>query len=910
MVIKPEVKYFLTWDEAFQSGVQLAGGKGWNLGRLATYGFNIPMGGVLTTLAYDEFIRHNSLQDTVKHIAKSITIQNIEEADIQNELLQLRKKIKEGSLPQLIVEELIYLLSQGIVERPLAVRSSASAEDSSKASFAGIHESFLNVRGFDNILAAVKGCYASLWSPQAVVYRRKVNISDDEMAVAVVVMEMVEAQSAGVGFTCDPQTGRQDVLVVNANFGLGESVVNGAVEPDTYYLEAGPWSAVPRLISRKTGRKEGLTLNKEGGGTQFVQSGEFSIRQVLPDEKIKKLGLLLLRVFEALGDCEQHQDVEWVFDGRDFVLVQARPVTALPRNTFAAIKNQPDIWSNGNYRDAVPMVLSPLNRSLMKNFIVTVHESSFTEIGYQLPEGLQFSRFFNGRLYANMSALQWAWFDSMGGLPRDINIFWGGHQPEIEIKDPKPYKGLIGLKRLWHGIRSVSITKKATKNAAKSFAQVLSFVEAVNEKELRQLPDGDIINLYDELCLIVREFGRQFSFLSGAGTMPLLALFRILVKYFSERTFMVLNALMVGGASGITSADHGYRLVELAEIARRDKDAVQFFAGTAFDSAQSISDMTFDATQLFAGTAFDSLSWEEQLPEGSPFKQSFRDFIGEYGHRAVYELDIINPRWKEDPSYLMGIIQSTINTADLGKLRAEQKEKFERAWLEIKDKVPSRKHSSIRKCISKAQAGAAVREMTKSVLVMAIGSYRMIAQELGSRFCERGIIEEKVDIYFCTWPELVSLLIGEWNGVGLRALIEARKATRSEMESISAPDIIFGETPKFIEAVTQTSGNCLKGVAVATGKASGIARLISHPDEGSRLQPGDVLVAPSTDPGWTPLFLKACAVVMETGGFLSHGAIVAREYGVPAVVNIPGVMKVIKDGRKVVVDGDEGKVYL
>lgn len=346
---------------------------------------------------------------------------------------------------------------------------------------------------------------------------------------------------------------------------------------------------------------------------------------------------------------------------------------------------------------------------------------------------------------------------------------------------------------------------------------------------------------------------------------------KVLVKHFGGRAPTLLNALMVGGGAGITSADHGYRLVALAEIARRDDDAVTFFSGTPFDP----------------------LSWEEKLPERSPFKQAFREFLGEYGHRAVYELDIINPRWKEDPSYLMDIVRSTLYTADLGKLKAEQKEKFERAWLEIKDQVPSKKHSSIRKWIGQAQSGAAVREATKSVLAGAMAGYRMTARELGARFCERGIIEEQADVYFCAWLELVSVLTGQWDGAGLRELIAARKARMTEMESIPPPDIIFGETPRFAEPVRLTSGNCLEGVPVAAGKATGAARLIRHPGEGHRLMPGDVMVAPSTDPGWTPLFLKAGAVIMETGGFLSHGAIVAREYGVPAVVNIPCVMKVM-----------------
>ncbi|WP_088225161.1 PEP/pyruvate-binding domain-containing protein [Desulfosporosinus sp. FKB] len=886
---KSKDKYVLTWDEAFWCGVQEAGGKGWNLGRLAKYGFKIPMGGALITRAYAEFIKHNRLEDRVKNISESVTLGNIEEPENQDKLSQLREKIKGGSIPQLIIEELRTMLdSLGILERPMAVRSSASAEDSAQASFAGIHESFLNVRGWNNILESIKGCYASLWSNQAIAYRRKLRISDDEVVTGVVVMEMVDAQAAGVGFTCDPQTGRRDILVINANFGLGESVVAGTVEPDTYYLEANPAYAVPQLIERKTGRKEGATCLKDGGGTQFVPTAEYFTRRVLPDEKIEKLGLLLLRVFEALGHFDQHQDVEWVFDGRDFVLVQARPVTSLPRKTFDALKNQADIWSNGNYRDAMPMVLSPLNRRSAINTIDKILKFNFTETGYPLPEGLQFSRFFNGRLYCNLSALQWAMFDAMGALPRDFNAGWGGHQPEIELKDPKPFEGIIGKKRIERGIKYNDLVNEATKNAGTIHARVMGSINDLTKDGFRHLSDKRFIQLHNDLGKISQGFAGEFTFLSGAASMAIGRLINILMEYFAYGTPMIINGLMVGGTADITSADHGYKLVELAEIARQDHDAVQFLTGPAFDPT----------------------GWEEQLSERSPFKQAFREFLKEYGHRAVYELDIINPRWKEDPSYLMDIIRSTINTADLAKLKAKQKEKFEQAWWEIEKTVPSNMHSSIKELIRGAQEGAAVREKTKSVMAVLMEAYRMIAQEIGSRFCERDIIEKQSDIYFCTWPELITILDGEWEGDGLRALVAERKIFMSEMEAIAPPDIIMGDTPKYSEPAARSSGNFLAGVPVAAGRASGTARLIRHPDEGSRLQPGDVMVAPSTDPGWTPLFLKASAVIMETGGFLSHGAIVAREYGIPAVVNIPGVMQVIKEGWKVDVDGDEGKIFL
>jgi len=881
------IKYFLNWEEAFQSSAGQTGGKGWNIARLAKYGFKIPIGGVLTTEAYHELIQTNGLQDLINSISNLITVENMD--GYLDLLLQLRKKIMASSLSLTVVEELAGNLNKlGITERALAIRSSASAEDSAQASFAGVHESFLNVHGLENILAAIKGCYASLWSPQAVAYRRKLNIADNEVVPAVVIMEMVAAQAAGVGFTCDPQTGRQDLFVVNANFGWGESVVSGAVEPDSYYLDASAWNAVPQLIKRKTGRKEGMTQLKADGGTHFVPFADLSSQQVLSDAEIEKLGLILLRVFEALGECEQHQDVEWAFDGRDFILLQSRPVTALPRYTFSAMTNKPEIWSNGNYRDAVPMVLSPLHRRLMKNVIDIIQYTALAAPGYPIPEGFQFSRFFQGRLYCNMSALQWANYDATGILPRDFNPFWGGHQPEIELEDPDPYSGQIGLERQSRMMKGVGLIIESAANSAHTFTEMNQTIKSLIGDGFDQIADRDFIAKYNELGMVIQGYSEKFNFLSGVGSFAFVTLMQKLFGYLGPRTTIVINGLMVGGEARITSADHGYRLLELAEIARSDQEAVQYLTGQAFNP----------------------LAWEEQLPASSSFKQAFQSFISDYGYRAVYELDIINPRWKEDPSYLLDFIKSTMEKMRLSKWKAEQKEKFDRAWQEVTEKVPANELEAIRHAISDAQAGAAVREMAKSVLVMAFEPYRLMALELGNRLSQRGILDSTSDIFYCSWSELVSILSGEWSGDGLRSLVETRKAAQKAKEALAPPDIIRGDEPVFSEPITQASGNFLQGVAAVAGKAAGAARLINHPSEGNRLQMGDVLVAPSTDPGWTPLFLKTCAIVMETGGFLSHGAIVAREYGVPAVVNVPGVMQVINDGQQVIVDGDEGKVFL
>lgn len=885
--MKTELEFIFSWHEAIPAGVEKVGGKGWNLGRIARYGFKIPSGFVLSTEAYNQFIQHNRLTGFIDEISQSITLTNLDEYNDQ--FSQLREKIMTGSIPVFLVEELSKaLLEFGIGDKPLAVRSSASMEDAAQMSFAGIHESFLNVYGREQVLTSIKDCYASLWSPQAVAYRRRFNLSDQQVVPAVVIMEMVAARAAGVAFSCDPQTGRRDRLVVHANFGLGESVVNGAVEPDSYYLDASAWYAIPRLVDKKIGCKEGQTKIKSGGGTVFINTEDSAAEQVLKDAEIENLGLLILRVFESLGEGEQHQDIEWAFDGQDFFLLQARPVTALPCYTFDGFRGQQEVWSNGNYRDALPMVLSPLHRQLMKSAIDTLQYTSLSAVAYPIPEGFQFSRFFNGRLYCNISALQWAYYDCSGMLPRDFNPFLGGHQPDIEVDDTDPYQGEQGQIRQERTMQSFALVMEASTNANRTFAQVIRSIETIIAGGFATISDRNFIDKYNQLGQVVKDYSEKFNFLAGAGNMSLVMLLQALAGHLGDRTMMVINGLMVGGEAGITSADHGYRLVELAQIAQGDEAARQFLESDNYNPLQ----------------------WEQQLPEGSLFKKEFRKFIGEFGHRGVYELDIINPRWHEDPSYLFEMIKSTMAEANLEQWKARQAEIFDRAWQEVADKVPANELEAIKQGIKDAQEGAAVKEMTKSVLVIALEAYRKLALQLGNRFKQRGLLIDVNDIFFCSWPDLIGILNGEWNGDELRILVADRQTVHKQKDLMAAPDLIMGEKPVFSQALLHPSGNYLQGVGAATGKASGLARLINHPAEGNRLLPGEILVAPSTDPGWTPLFLKTSALIMETGGFLSHGAIVAREYGVPAVVNVPGVMRQLEDGQQVIVDGDEGRVYL
>lgn len=879
---------FLNWSEAFDAGPKIVGGKGWNLGRLTRYGFRTPIGGVLSTYAYQEFILENGLNESIAAISQTVTIENVQEESSLRKFDQIQAMIKHGEIPSNIRDELRRTLQElNISNSSLAVRSSASMEDSSTLSFAGIHDSLLNISGLNNLISAIKECYASLWTPRAVAYRRKMNVQDEDVLLGVVIQEMIHAEAAGIGFSCDPRTGEEDVIVINANFGLGESVVGGLIQPDEYYLDNNPRLAKPSISSIKVGRKEGITLLKKDGGTNFSPTLEFADKQVLTNQQIEQLGLVILRVFDALGQGINHQDVEWVFNGREFILVQARPVTAMPKITPSELRDQPEIWSNGNFRDAGPMVFSTLGNMIGKDIVDVVFSAYLTAVGYPILPGLRNSRLFNGRVYANLSLLQWRFYDCFGITPSSTNEAMGGHQPEIRINEKGPYHGLRGLKRLSRFYKFVLVLNKFKKNAVKTFAAVDEYTRELRKKDFKNLPDQDFLKLYSEIMIARKDYMPTFSLMSGVATYPNQKLVAKLKKHFDSQGNSLATAVLAGGAK-ITSAQHGYRLLELAQMVREDSEAKKFFLAQPFNP----------------------LNWDNAMSDNSLFKKAFVDFLEEFGHRGVYELEIINPRWRENPSYLLDIIKNSIETADLNKIQAQQKLKADQAWEEISRALPFYQKSIVHYWANQAGKGAELREMSKSVFVKFFEPLRLMFEEIGQRLQERAILEQKADVYHCALSELASILSNEWDGHSLKYLVTERKANRERLESLDPPDIIIDDVPSFAKPAHLGSGKVLSGLGVAAGKASGIAKLINHPNEWAKLEAGNIMIAPSTDPGWTPLFLRVSGIVMETGGFLSHGAIVAREYGIPSVVNIPGAMKIIRDGTEITVDGDNGQVIL
>ncbi|MBI4854547.1 MAG: pyruvate, phosphate dikinase [Acidobacteria bacterium] len=874
----PVLDKILNWADAALAGASVCGGKGWNLGRLYRYGFQIPLGGVIAANYYQQITSTPEIKNLQIELLK-ITALEATNIEITKKLNKIRDLIENIELSVEFINELkTFLDSLNLLDKAIAVRSSATAEDGLEASFAGIHTSFLNVIGLESIIKAIKGCYASLWTPQALAYRRKMKLLDDEVLCAVVLCQMVTAPSsntpisAGVAFSCDPRTGRRNVVTINATFGLGDKLVSGHINPEeiTVLYKYSQFKQIERNLVNK---------------------------QVLSDEQVLKLARLVWRVHWALGKSHPPQDIEWAFDGKDFWLLQARPVTKLPQLTSSAISHLPTIWSTANIKDAVAGVPTTITWNMVLDCVTEIIYASTDEIGYKRPDGLEIARRINGRGYFEVNNMQWVFYDAFGLMPEDVNRSLGGHHPPIPIAEGNPLAGKVGRERQLRQIKFLLAILKTEKNHPNEINELTNKTKQWKAIDVSKRTNQELFYLLEEMSNAQYDFAYKFQLANAVAGAWVKPIYDTLMKIKPERAESLTNALLTGTGQ-ITTAEHGYRLYSLATTAQKDADALNYLNQKSFDPK----------------------AWCK-LPAKSLFRKEFEGFLEEFGHRAVYEAEVANPRWNEDPSYLLEQIQIILKSGNSTPPQNKALELRQKAEKEISElSLPYR--FILKWLIKKARYGAGLRELSKSTLVRAIEPIRKVMLEIGRRMVIDNLLDEPTDIFHLSGLTTASYLLGEWSGKGAKELASDNKLERAKFLAQGSEDcFIFGLNGNLNTSLTTVNqptltitetaeGLFLKGLGVASGKASGQARIILHPEEGNLLAPGEILIAPSTDPGWTPLFLRASAVVMEIGGFLSHGAIVAREYGLPAVVNIPNLLSLIKNDDKIIVDGDKGEVII
>lgn len=869
------------WPAIDVAGVDVVGGKAATLARLAGLEFPVPAGFAVPVAVYRAWLG-DGVADCLQTAARL-------DADQGEALNALHGDLLRRRPPTGLVNALESLLDTPSWRgRACAVRSSAPQEDAAQASFAGIHRTVLNVTGADSLARAIVQVWASLWTPAAVAYRQRIGLPHEQAAMAVLVMPLVRAEAAGIAFSCDPASGRDDRLVVHANHGLGESLVDGEVAGDEAVLEVSRVDETLSLVGYRIGAKRRRSVPRADGGTELLNaSAEHAAARVLDDAQALRLGRLLRLAATALGDVGQPFDMEWAWDGERFWLLQARPVTAIARCTYPALLALPDIWSRGNTVDVVPHPLSPVEWATVLGTCNTMLESGWRLVGYPLHPGIQRVRIIDGRMYLNMSVIQWECFDGFGLLPLATNRLVGGHQPEI------PVTAASRAARRQHFWRKVRFAIHAEGLRRRGRRQVAALSKLWHAWRDKPLPTGDAarIDLVNELMRAVRHSDGML-FMQGSGGGALSTLVDMLDSRSPGEGHALAAALLAGGQPSV-SAQQGYDLARVAQMAQRDATARAWLARPAAERGD----------------------WHA-LPSDNPFRRAFAAFLDRYGHRGIYETYLRNPRWSERPDDLLDNLPG-LAQADLAALADRQRAAAAAAWQRVKTHWPWWQRGWLRVVVHAARRDSNDREAARSGFVGGAEPLRRLLLDIGSAWTRRAWLEEPSDIFQLMLHETVAVLDGSRPGAAARTLAARRKADFQRWRQIVPREVVLeGDAallqapPAEIDDGVPAAGAhpVLRGVAVGSGRATGPVRRVRTPADGAMLQPGDVLLAPSTDPAWTPLFLRAAALVVETGGFMSHGAIVARELGIPAVVNLPGALALLRDGERVQVDGGSGTV--
>ena len=806
-----------------------AGGKGANLGELVRSGFPVPPGFVVTTAAYDTFVRQKSLSQI---IAQALRVEPVNGAAI-------RSAFQETPIPTEIEQEIRSAYRQ-LGQGPVAVRSSATAEDLPQAAFAGQQDTYLNVIGEQAVLEAVRRCWASLWSDRAISYRQRQGVDQEQVKLAAVVQRMVEAESAGVMFTANPVTGRGEEVVIDASPGLGEAVVSGLVTPDHFVLQkrGRTW----RVSERRLGRGELIIRSLPEGGTERLAGAAVAQTASLSERQLRQLRRLGEAIQEHFGSP---QDVEWAWaEGRPFIL-QARPITALPRPLPPVNRLQRLLAST--FAEMFPVRPYPLDLDTWIPALAGAIEPMFAGLGLDLDLKRMFQVEDGVVLEFRPTLPRPTWRILLAALRLFANIL--RYRPRAWQADPLLGEAQTRARQL-----------EALDPATLSWDQILKIVLA--EKEIPWYAGELRWRYFPRAAFAIIELRALLAMLGHANQ---------------------LGALMWGAENKTIEANR-----ELEQLARRVR--YDPFLAQAFS--------THEPQELW--------SVLEEQPAGREFLMALRSFLDRYGHREAIISTSKQPTWKDAPETVLGIVKSF-------SAQEPDSQAVEPGWQAVQAELlqhPLLRFAPIRSAFWQVLADARsllqIREDTHFYATLPLPILRRMFLEFGKRLAHSGMLEDAEDVYHLTLGELEQLN-GEYPPPDLarelRATIQRRKDARAGLEGAPLID------PRLFAKRAPVGEAYLQGMPGSPGVAEGPARIVRDGSEFDKLRMGDVLVAPYTNPSWTPLFQRAAAVVVDSGSAGSHAAIVAREYGIPAVMSTVTGTRKLRDGEFIRVDGNQGLVF-
>jgi phosphohistidine swiveling domain-containing protein len=844
-------------DRFGPADVAIAGGKGAGLGDLIAAGMPVPPGFVITTDAYREVVGANGIQAAI--LAAHETARVEDPVSLEAAAATIAGLFASAVFsPELAADIESGYAALGLPGAPaaVAVRSSATAEDLEDASFAGQQETFLNVVGMAALGEAIRRCWASLWSGPAIAYRRREGIDPAQVALAVVVQVLVPADSAGVLFTADPVSGRRDHLVIDATWGLGEALVGGQVIPDHLVVDAGTGA----WLREQVADKQVMTVRDEQGVSLVPVPEDLRRSPVLTTAQVGTL-VEIARAIQA--HTGRPTDVEWVSHDGHILVTQARAITALPPDLLGME------WSRQMLIERYPDPITPLTWSAVSSTFFASLATTLRALGGELPTHVPMIRLIHGRAYVNVTAFQ----QGMQSLPL---------RPPVAPSDP----GDGGDGALGDGdpgrISSRAPRTRPNEAMASAALGLVRLVLGTHRDWERRLPD-----------YVTRITAGASARWGERSTAELLA-----TRHTSAEA---LIPMLDNHARAIVAADLTLQL--LGGITRRwlgDEDQSLVLA--------LLSGLTGNLTvetnrALWQVAQFD--------PSSAQFEAGLASFLDRYGHRSPrYEFS--HPTWREDPSQVRELIALVAaGSPDPAVGETQRRAARELATAQARSRLPLAKRMVFDRVVSLAQIYFRLRENQQFYLVLGVPTMRAILLELGRRFAAEGWLPAEGDVFLLENDEVDALAarlsgaehLGPPAPTDPLRLVETRRAELDRHRRSSAPVHLGGTA----EPVTVGDGG-MKGIAASRGTATGRARLVRGPEDFAAVRPGDILVAPATSPAWTPLFGVVAGLVTEFGGLLSHAGVVAREYGLPAVLGVPGVMSRISNGDLLTVEGHLGLV--
>lgn len=878
-------QYTLFFEEIDKNDLPLVGGKGANLGEMTKAGFPVPEGFCVTTGAYQDFLTHNDLVGFISQVIKDANLDNIRQIGEE-----IRARLRLSEIPEQVEKEIISAIYKAGNNNYYAVRSSATAEDLAFASFAGQQDTYLNIKGEKELLDSVRNCWASLFTDRAILYRIQNKIEHEKVQMSVVIQKMVLPEVSGIMFTADPVSGHRGIVSIDASYGLGEALVSGLVSSDIYKFSKKDNS----LESKTIADKKLAILPVEGGGTKQVEiTGEKATSQVMSDAQIIQLAKLGMMI-EKHYSCPQ--DIEWCIENSTLYIVQSRAITSLfPLPSPVPEDDALHAYISFNHFQVMTDPISPLGIDILKTIFPF-------DKGARSAEEYVFLKSAAGRIYIDLSELlQYkmlrkglpTFFKNADSLLAEALRELVG-RPDFEIRIKK-HKGRAKVLRKYMQPIIVNAVKNLIFRKPEGSIEFMnSYIEKrikTSEESIRKSKPGlDRLEAIYEVASFHKDFQALISKLVP-GIMSFKALENLEVKLLGSKKYV---DIIVTGLEGNITTEMGLLAGDLADIIRKSPELVKEFENE-------------DYRTLVARV--------NKLRGQDEFKQLFNTFMEKYDMRAAGEIDMAKDRWVENPEPLVKSILATIRTSKEGAHRKEYRETIERAKKaagelvrEVETKRGKMRGKIVKRLVRVCRNMLPVREHPKYLIMKLIMIFKRAFLEEASLLVQKGHLVEEKDIFFVSFWELHKAIE---NNESLIELVKQRKEEYQHYRKLKAPRVITSEGEEIKASYKRETlpEGALVGMPVSAGVIEGIAKVITDPVYSS-LNKGEILVAPFTDPGWTPLFINAAGLVMEVGGLLTHGTVVAREYGIPAVVGITDATKIIRTGQRIRVDGNAGFVLI